>query len=74
MCTFYMPLSKQDKFFVGKQTAEEYSQSFATDAGFLERLGVEINLGKMGGVDWEKVWRGIQKTVGLGNGKGKDEL
>jgi hypothetical protein len=74
MCTFYMPLSKQDKFFVGKQTAEEYLQSFAADAGFLERMGVEIDLSKLSGVHWKKVWKGIKKTVGLGQGKGKDEL
>lgn len=75
MCTFYMPLAKRDNFFVGKYTAEEYAKQFDNN-GFLERMGMDIKLGKVGGVDWDKVWRGLKKSVGLSGTatKGKDEL
>lgn len=74
MCTFYMPLNKADKFYVGKQTAEEYAQQFIEGVGFLERMGVNIKLGKVAGVDWDKVWKGVKKMTGITGGKGKDEL
>lgn len=71
MCTFYMPLSNEHKFYLGKQTAEEYAMQYATDTGFWENMGVNVSLGKVGGVDWSKVWRGVKKSVGF---SGKDEL
>lgn len=66
-----MPLSKADKFFVGRQTTEEYAQQFAADMGYLERMGVNISLGNVGGINWGKLWRGVQKSAGL---NGKEEL
>ena len=75
MCTFYMPLTKQDKFYVGEMNTEEYANSFDKNAGFLYNMGVEINLGKVRGVDLGNVWRGAKKAMGLNvSSKKKDEL
>lgn len=74
MCTFYMPLDKVDKFYVNKQTAKEYAQQFVKDVGFLEWMGVNVKLGKVAGVDWDKVWKGVKKMIGIAGAKGKDEL
>ena len=75
MCTFYMPLSQEKKFYLGKQTTEEYAQEFSND-GFLKKIGVDIDFDKFtGGIDFRKVLRGLKKTIGFDiMNKGKDEL
>ncbi|KAL3803490.1 hypothetical protein HJC23_014038 [Cyclotella cryptica] len=78
MCTFYMPLSKVDKFYVGKPTAAEYAKRFDKDMGFLEKIGIDtaaFSTRKIPGVDLSNVWRGSKKALGLKDfSKGKEEL
>lgn len=63
MCTYYVPLAKRDKFFMGKPTTEEYAKEFA-NAGALERFGITFD------DTWVpyfgNVIRGLRRAVGLG--------
>lgn len=46
MCTYYMPLTKRDKFFLGKKTTEEYANEF-NNMAVLERMGINLDLRKL---------------------------
>jgi len=73
-----MPLSKVDKFFVGKVTAAEYAKKFDKDMGVLEMIGIDtsaFSMRKIGGVNLSNVWRGAKKALGWNVAlKGKEEL
>eukprot|EP00970_Alexandrium_tamarense_P001347 scaffold139_cov199-Alexandrium_tamarense.AAC.27 len=78
MCTFYMPLTKRNKFFLGKQTAEEYAQTFHS-VGFFEKMGIdftEFSNVKVGGINFSNVLTGAKRALGMGaaNTAGKSEL
>mmetsp|Transcript_16500 Transcript_16500/g.37773 ORF Transcript_16500/g.37773 Transcript_16500/m.37773 type:complete len:384 (+) Transcript_16500:82-1233(+) len=78
MCTFYMPLTKQDKFYMGKPSTAEYLERFES-YNWHERFG--INFDKVAGltifgISPAKVARGLGRMISFG-GKGKgagDEL
>lgn len=65
MCTYYMPLSKRDKFYMHKISVEDYAKLFANDGGIMQSMGIG------------NAWRGLQKTLGIGTSppnKKSDEL
>mmetsp|Transcript_39845 Transcript_39845/g.83761 ORF Transcript_39845/g.83761 Transcript_39845/m.83761 type:complete len:306 (-) Transcript_39845:94-1011(-) len=67
MCTYYMPLSKRDKFYMGKPTTEEYAKQFE-NAGTMEFFGIEFDDHGVSffGINVGNVFRGIKRAVGLG--------
>lgn len=79
MCTYYMPLAKRDKFFMGKPITEEYAKEF-NNSSWLQQWGIDF--GSMdggltiGGINLRNVFKGIMKAVGLGGSSAKtsDEL
>jgi len=82
MCTYYMPLAKRDKFYMGKQTTEVFAANF-DNATWLNMIGIEFDKDDalvIGGWHVRNVFRGIKKAVGLGGGRsgksadGGDEL
>ncbi|KAL9189395.1 hypothetical protein ACHAXT_009070 [Thalassiosira profunda] len=70
MCTYYMPLSKHDKFYMGHPTTAKYAEQFA-GAGTLERWGIVFDGGgfSLGGVNFGNVVRGLKRAVGLGGSR-----
>ncbi|KAL7536045.1 hypothetical protein ACHAXR_006883 [Thalassiosira sp. AJA248-18] len=78
MCTYYMPLTKRDKFFMGKTTTEEYAKDF-DNVSMLERMGIVFDDGlSIGGINFGNVFRGVKKALGMGGSttseKKSDEL
>lgn len=78
MCTYYMPLGKEGKFYMGKHTTDEYAKRFE-NATFFEMLGINFDAAgniRLGGVNFGKVLKGMKKTLGLGGGRSasSDEL
>lgn len=51
MCTYYMPLSKREKFYMGKITMEDYAK---TNGNMMQSMGIA------------NAWRGMQKALGIG--------
>ncbi len=78
MCTFYMPVSKVDEFFVGKMNAVDYAKTFDKDLRFLDRIGIDtaaFSIRMIGGVEFSNVWRGALRALGLNaTSKGSEEL
>ncbi|KAL7550849.1 hypothetical protein ACHAWF_014046 [Thalassiosira exigua] len=71
MCTYYMPLSKRDKFYMGKETTEEYAKQFE-GASMWEFMGVSIGGGgewSIGGFNLGNVFRGAKRALGMGGNK-----
>ena len=68
------PLSKHNKFYMGKPTTEEYAKQF-TNVGLLEKMGIEIKDGmSIGGINLGNVVRGIKRAiVGGGGSQTKDD-
>jgi len=75
MCTYYMPLSKRDKFYMGKTTTEEYAKDFE-NVGMLGRMGIEFGGDgsgpTIGGINLDNVFRGMKKALGLGGSSTKN--
>lgn len=69
MCTYYMPLSKRDKFYMGKTTMEIHAKKFENNGSMMHNMGLDVTFGNG--------WRGIQKALGIGtspHNKKSDEL
>lgn len=65
MCTYYMPLSKQDEFYLGRSSAEEYARQFDT-TGMFEFMGVELDEHgslSIGGISPGNVFRGMKLAL-----------
>lgn len=70
----HQPLSKRDKFYMGKPITEDYAKEF-DNSGILERIGIEFGDGSdlsIGGINLSNVFRGIKKALGLGGSAKKD--
>eukprot|EP00578_Thalassiosira_sp_NH16_P031844 CAMPEP_0181079684 /NCGR_PEP_ID=MMETSP1071-20121207/2161_1 /TAXON_ID=35127 /ORGANISM="Thalassiosira sp., Strain NH16" /LENGTH=309 /DNA_ID=CAMNT_0023161103 /DNA_START=103 /DNA_END=1032 /DNA_ORIENTATION=+ len=67
MCTYYMPLTKRDKFYMGKTKTEEYAKNFE-HAGMMKRMGVVFDGEALtiGGINMGNVLRGVKRALGLG--------
>ena len=61
------PLSKIEKFFMGKPTAEEYAKNF-NNVDLLEKIGIDFSsfsLTNFGGINWNNAFKGVTKALGL---------
>jgi len=64
MCTYYMPLGKEGKFYMGKHPTHDYAKRFES-ATLWEKLGVNFDAAgniRLGGVNFRKVFKGIRKV------------
>lgn len=62
------PLRKTEQFFLGNPTSEEYV------ASLLESLNsnrVGVNWNNALGINFNKVWKGLKRAVGISGGVGK---
>jgi len=71
ICTYYMPLSKRDKFYsgMGKTSMEGYAKQFTNNGSMMQKLGIDFDAsGKL---------RSIKKALGIESSphnKKSDEL
>lgn len=72
MCTYYMPLTKRDKFYMGKPITEEYAKEFV-NLSQMQRMGFDFNLPGIS-IRFGNIGRGIKKALGMGGGSSKKSV
>eukprot|EP00579_Thalassiosira_antarctica_P008677 CAMPEP_0201889628 /NCGR_PEP_ID=MMETSP0902-20130614/30446_1 /ASSEMBLY_ACC=CAM_ASM_000551 /TAXON_ID=420261 /ORGANISM="Thalassiosira antarctica, Strain CCMP982" /LENGTH=296 /DNA_ID=CAMNT_0048420265 /DNA_START=99 /DNA_END=989 /DNA_ORIENTATION=- len=70
MCTYYMPLSKRDKFYMGKPITEEYAKEF-DNLSQMQMMGFDFNVSGIS-IRVANVVRGMKKALGMGGGSKKE--